>query len=52
MLALLIGALGIASILGRIDWVFTVGGITAFAAWELTKWRLRRNARNFVQASR
>jgi len=50
--AIVIGLLGAASIFRQIDWPFMLGGIIGFMAWEFTKLRLRRNARDFAQASR
>lgn len=47
--ALVIGALSVASILHQIDWAFTLGGMIWFVAWELTRFRLPRNAREFAQ---
>ena len=47
-----IGILCGASIFLRVDWAFALGGVVGFAAWELTKLRLRRNARDFAQRSR
>lgn len=52
LFAVVIGVLGVASILRQIDWPFMFGGIVGFVAWEFTKLRLRRNALHFAQASR
>jgi hypothetical protein len=49
--ALVIGVLCVASIYHQIDWAFMLGGIVAFAAWEFTKFRLRRNARDFARGT-
>lgn len=43
--------LGIISLSRRVDWYFFLGALVAAAAWELTKYRLRRNARQFADSS-
>lgn len=50
--AVMIGLLVIASLVRQVSWAFVVGAITASLAWELSKFRLRRNARDFAQGSR
>jgi hypothetical protein len=47
-----IGILCVASVFLEVDWAFALGGVVGFAAWELTKLRLRRNARDLAQRSR
>lgn len=44
--------LAIVSLFREIGWFFYAGILSGAAAWELTKWRLRRNARQFAQARR
>ena len=44
--------LALVSLVREIGWVFYAGIVSGAAAWELTKWRLRRNARQFAQARR
>ena len=44
--------LATASLFRHVDWFFFVGVVTACAAWELTKFRLRRDARRFAGSSR
>jgi hypothetical protein len=46
---LAIGFLCVASIYHEIEWAFTLGIIVALAAWEFTKFRLRRNARDYAR---
>jgi len=50
--ALVMISLVVASIFGEADWAFVVGGAIGFAFWEFTKFRLRRNAREFAYGSR
>lgn len=44
--------LALVSLLRELGWFFYAGIVSGAVAWELTKWRLRRNARQFAQASR
>jgi len=44
-------ALGIASVFRQVDWFLWVGLLTGVVGWEITKLRLRRNARDFAAAS-
>ncbi|WP_148046653.1 hypothetical protein [Nocardioides pocheonensis] len=47
VIAVVAGAVLLASVFRDVDgWVF-LGMLTAFAGWEITKLRLRRNARDF-----
>ncbi|MDP3892243.1 hypothetical protein [Nocardioides sp.] len=48
----LIGAFGVASMLGWVSWSFVIGGTIWMVAGEVTEWRVRRNAREFAEASR
>jgi predicted PurR-regulated permease PerM len=52
IIALVIGLLCVASILSPYRLAFIFGGIAAFAVWEFTKFRLRRNARDFAESPR
>ena len=47
--ALVIGLLVAANLVFDVDWAFVLGGIAGLAFWEFTKFRLRRNARDFAQ---
>lgn len=52
MLLALVAIVGVVSLYRRVDW-FLIGGMaTGLVAWEITKARLRRNAREFARASR
>ena len=44
--------LALVSLVREIGWFFYAGIVSGAAAWELTKWRLRRNARQFARARR
>jgi hypothetical protein len=44
--------LALVSFFREIGWFFYAGIVSGAASWELTKWRLRRNARQFAQARR
>jgi hypothetical protein len=50
--ALLSVALGIATLFRHVDWYFWAGTVSGAIVWEFTKLRLRRNARDFAEASR
>ena len=43
--------LAVVSLFREVDWYMFVGVLVAAAAWEVTKYRLPRNARDFVSAS-
>lgn len=45
------GLLCVASIFSQIDWPPLLGGVISLVTWEVTKLRLRRNARDFAQSS-
>ncbi len=49
---LAVALLAIVSLFRHVDWFFFGGVIVAAAAWELTKFRLRRNARRFADSGR
>ncbi|HET7689767.1 MAG TPA: hypothetical protein VFK41_05295 [Nocardioidaceae bacterium] len=51
LFALVIGLLVAANLFLNVDWAFVLGGIIGLAVWEFTKFRLRRNARDFAQHS-
>lgn len=42
-------AILVANLVWDVDWWLFAGTVTAFVGWEATKWRLRRNARDFVE---
>lgn len=42
-------ALVIASLFREVEWSLYAGMVSGAVTWELTKWRLRRNARQFAQ---
>jgi hypothetical protein len=44
--------LAIVSLFRQVDWFFFAGVLVAAAAWELTKYRLRSNARRFADSGR
>jgi len=52
VLAIVASVLVVASLVGLFDWPFILGGIIGVAAWEFTKLRLRRNARDFAETWR
>lgn len=47
---LAVALLAIVSLFRQVDWYFFVGVLTAAAAWEVTKLRLRRDARRFADS--
>ena len=47
-----LAVLGVVSIYRTVDWFFWAGMVSASIIWELTKYRLRRNARGFAGSSR
>ena len=44
--------LAIVSLFREVDWFFFAGVLVAAAAWEVTKFRLRSNARRFADSDR
>lgn len=44
-------ALGVASLFREVDWFAWAAAVAGAGGWELTKFRLRRNARDFAAAS-
>ena len=51
-LALVGAAVFVASRFWDVDWSIFAGLVLGFIGWELTKFRLRRNAQDFVECSR
>lgn len=49
---LAVSLLAIVSLFRQVNWFFFAGVIVAAATWELTKFRLRRNARRFADSGR
>lgn len=49
---LLFAILVVASRFRQVDWYFFAGMVTGAVTWEVTKFRLRRNARRFADSSR
>lgn len=47
---LAIALLAIVSLFRQVDWFFFAGILTAAASWEVTKLRLRRDARRFADS--
>lgn len=45
----MVGLLVAARLFLNVDWAFVLGGVIGLGVWELTKFRLRRNARDFAQ---
>lgn len=45
-------ALGIASLFREVSWFFWAGIVGGAVSWEITKFRLRRNAATFANARR
>ena len=42
----------VASLFRQVDWYFFAGMVGGAVAWEVTKFRLRRNARHFADTKR
>ncbi|NUR06811.1 MAG: hypothetical protein HOQ22_08355 [Nocardioidaceae bacterium] len=51
VLVLLFAGFAVASLVHRLDWSFALGTLAAFVAWELTKLKVRRNARDFARSA-
>ena len=52
VLVVAVGLLGILSLAREVDWFVFAGVLGTAAVWELTKFRLRRNASHFADSSR
>ena len=51
VMALVAVAIFVASLFWDVDWWIFAGTVTAIIGWEATKFRLRRNARDFADRS-